>query len=204
VPATQIRPLPPLESSILAIPPGFKVRVNADLPFEHATAQLRRQVQGKKFDTEKGSFEVLDATVRGQDGKAILELDLKGKINGRLTLQGRPTFDPIGGTLQIQDLDYTLESRSWITQFGEWLFRSTLKKTLQEKANWFMDKSLKDVKAQAQQGLNRPLAPGISINGTLGDMTLGQPLVLADRFRVEASISGQVEVEVDATGVLGK
>ena len=203
MPALQARPLPPLESSIQAIAPGFKVRVNADLPFEHATAQLRRQVQGKCFDTDQGSFEVLDATVRGQNGKAILELSLKGKIDGRLALQGRPTFDPINGTLQIQDLDYTLESRSWITQFGEWLFRSTLKKTIQEKANWFMDKSLKDVKTLAQEGLNRPLAPGLSINGTLEDMTLGQPLVLPDRFRVEASISGNVEVEFDAAGVLG-
>ncbi|MDP2877849.1 MAG: DUF4403 family protein, partial [Holophaga sp.] len=129
-PLIQVRPLAPLESSTLAIPPGFKVRVDADLPFEHATAQLRRQVQGKRFDTEKGSFEVLDAVVRGQDGKAILELQLQGKITGRLTLQGRPAFDPTSGTLQLMDLDYTLESRSWITQFGEWLFRSTLKKTL--------------------------------------------------------------------------
>ncbi|MFZ1614289.1 MAG: DUF4403 family protein [Holophaga sp.] len=202
-PLNQTRPLPPLESSLLPIPPGFRVRVQADLPFEHATAQLRRQIQGKRFDTDKGSFEVLDASVRGQHGKAILDLQLKGKITGRLTLQGHPTFDPSTGTLQILDLDYTLESRSWITQFGEWLYRTTLKKTLQEKANWFMDQSLKDVKTLAQQGLNRTLAPGLSISGTLGDMTLGQPTVLTDRFRVEASISGLVEVNVDATGVLG-
>lgn len=203
-PAAQARPLPPLENSILAIPPGFKVRVDADLPFEHATAQLRRQVQGKRFDTEKGSFEVLDAIVRGQDGKAILELQLQGKITGRLTLQGRPAFDPVSGTLQLVDLDYTLESRSWITQFGEWLFRSTLRKTLQEKANWFMDKSLKEVKTLAEQGLNRSLAPGLSIQGSLGDMTLGHPLILNDRFRVEASISGNVEVAVDAAGIFTK
>ncbi|MDP2877552.1 MAG: DUF4403 family protein, partial [Holophaga sp.] len=136
------------------------------------------------------------------NGKAILDLQLKGKINGRLSLQGRPTFDLITGTLQIQELDYTLESRSWITKFGEWLFRSSLKKTLQEKANWFMDKSLKDVKTLTQEGLNRPLGPGLTIHGTLGEMTLGQPVVLTDRFRVEASISGHVQVEVDAAGIL--
>ena len=202
-PLNQARALPPLETSLVPISPGFKVRVQADLPFEHATAQLRRQIQGKRFDTEKGSFEVLHASVRGLNGKATLELELKGKVNGRLTLQGHPSFDPVSGTLQIQDLDYTLESRSWIAQFGEWLFRTTLKKTLQEKANWFMDQSLKDVKTLAQQGLNRTLAPGLSIAGTLGDMTLGQPTVLLDRFRVEASIAGQVEVEVDAAGVMG-
>jgi hypothetical protein len=140
-PEPVLKPLPPLETAPTGIQPGFHVRVEADLAFEHATAQLKKQVAGKKFDTEKGSFEVLDAAVRGLDGKAILEVTLKGRVNGKLTLQGRPVFNEQAGTMQLADLDFTLESKSWITKFGEWLFRSTLKKTLAEKANWFMDKS---------------------------------------------------------------
>jgi len=202
-PLTEIRPLPPLESVSNNLAPGFKIRVDADLSFEHATAQLKKQIAGKRFDTEKGSFEVLDAAVLGKDGKALLELTLKGRITGRLNLAGRLVYNEAQGTLQLQDLDYTLESKSWITQFGEWLFRSTLRKTLQGKANWFMDKSLQDVRALAQQGLNRPLAPGLSLAGTLNELKLGQPRVLADRFRLDAFLEGQVQVNVDPKGMLG-
>ena len=177
--------------------------MDADLSFEHATAQLKKQIGGRRFDTEKGSFEVLDVAVLGKEGKAILELTLKGRLTGKLNLAGRLVYNEALGTLQLQDLDYTLESRSWITQFGEWLFRSTLKKTLQEKANWFMDKSLKDIRALAQQGLNRPLAPGLALMGTLSELKLGQPRVLADRFRLDAFLEGKVRVDVEAQGMLG-
>ena len=207
-PLAESRPLPPLESGIQGLQPGFKIRVDADLSFEHATTQLRRQIGGKRFDTEKGSFEVLDVAVLGKEGKAILELTLKGRITGKLNLAGRLVYNEPLGVLELRDLDYTLESKSWITQFGEWLYRSSLRKTLQEKANWFMDQSLKDIRTLAQQGLNRPLAPGLTLTGTLGDLKLGQPRVLADRFRLDAFLEGQVQVNVDArdlfSGIGGK
>ena len=194
-PPLALRPLPDLEITPSNIQPGLKVRVEASLPFEQASAQLRKQIAGKTFDTEKGSFLVVDASVRGQDGKALLSVDLKGKVNGRLTLSGRPVFNTQTSTLQLEDLDYTLESKSWITQFGEWLFRSTLKKTLLEKANWFMDKSLKDLKAQVQDSFNRPLAQGLNMRGTVADLKPGQPQVLADGFKLEAVLEGQVLIE---------
>jgi hypothetical protein len=203
VPPVELRPLPLLENISEALSPGFKIRVDTDLSFEHATAQLKKQIAGRHFDTEKGSFEVLDAAVQGRDGKALLELTLKGRITGKLNLAGRMVYNEALGTLQLQDLDYTLESKSWMTQFGEWLFRSTLRKTLQEKANWFMDKSLQEIRALAQQGLNRPLAPGLTLSGTLNGLKLGQPRVLADRFRLDAFLEGQVQVKVDPQGLLG-
>ena len=196
------RPLPPLEAGIQGLQPGFKIRVDTDLSFEHATAQLKKQIGGKRFDTEKGSFEVMDVAVLGKEGKAILELTLKGRITGKLNLAGHLVYNEPLGTLELRDLDYTLESRSWITQFGEWLFRSTLRKTLQEKANWFMDKSLKDIRILAEQGLNRPLSPGLTLAGTLSNLKLGQPRVLADRFSLDAFLEGQVQVNVDAKDML--
>jgi hypothetical protein len=197
-PVNERKALPPLEPLPTHTPSGIKVRVDADLSFEQASAQLRRQLAGKVFETEKGVFEVLDASVRGEGDKALLSVDLKGKVNGRLTLAGRPVFAPAAGTLQLEDLDYTLESKSWITQFGEWLFRSSLKKTLAEKANWFMDKSLKDLKEQVQVGLNRELAPGLRMTGSLSDLRPGQPQILSDRFHLNASLEGQIQLQIDS------
>jgi hypothetical protein len=188
------RSLPPLETGLTGLPTGFRVQVDADLPFPEATEQLRRQLAGRRFDTDKGSFEVLDVAVRGEGDRAILDLQLRGKVNGRLSLAGRPVFDEARGTLRLEGLDYTLESRNWITKAGEWLFRSTLRQVLGEKANWFMDKGFRDLRGQVEKGLNRTLAPGLTLSGTLEGLRLGQPRILADRFRVEASLEGRAEV----------
>lgn len=195
-----LQPLPPLEPLKDGVKPGFQVRVAADLPFIEATSQLRRQLAGKRFDTEKGSFEILDCAVKGQADKVLLELNLKGKVTGKLSLVGKPRFDEASGTLQLADLDYTLEAKGWITQMGEWLFRSTLKKTLQEKANFLMDRQFKDLRGLVQQGLNRELIPGLKMTGTLQDLKLGQPTVATDRINIEAVLVGQVGL--DATGLI--
>ena len=85
--------------------------------------------------------------------------------------------------------------KSWMTSFGEWLLRSTLRKTLLEKANWFMDKSLKDLKTQVQDSFNRPLAPGLNMRGLVADLKPGQPQVLPDGFKLDATLEGQVQIE---------
>jgi hypothetical protein len=194
-PAVAPKPLPNLELSQAPIQPGFRVKVETDLSFEQATAQLRKQMAGQTFETEKGTFKVVNLSVSGKGERAILEIQLKGKVNGKLHLEGRPVYDEATGTLRLQDLDYTLESRSWITSFGVWLYKSTLRKTLSEKANWILDKSLKDLKAQTQQGMNRSLAPGLIMKGTLGELKLAQHRILEDRFRIDAFMEGQVQLD---------
>ena len=187
--------LPPLETSA-PVTPGFRVRLDLDLPFKEATRQLQSQIRGRTFETEKGPLVVLDATVHGQAGRAILQVQVKGRVSGTLALAGRPVFDEEKGILKLVELDYTLESRSWITRFGEWLFRSSLRKTLQEQADWFFEKSFAEIRTQLQTNLNRELIPGVTLKGELGGLKLGFPKVLEDRFRVEAHLEGRAEVEV--------
>jgi len=195
-PETPMRPLPDLEPVNAPLPPSFRIQLDADLGYREATEQLQRQMVGKVFETEKGKFEILDASVRGQGQLAVLEVQLKGRVNGRLALAGRPVFNTVKGTLELQGLDYTLESQSWITHFGEWLFRSTLRKTLAEKANWFVQKNFLDLQEQVQKALNHDIAPGVALHGRLDRLILDQPQILADRFRVQAFLEGNVQVSL--------
>ncbi len=201
-PAPAPAPLPPLDTAEAA-GQGVHIALESDLPFRQASEQLARQMAGRKFDTDQGSFEVTSVTVRGLEGKAVIDVDLKGRANGRVSLAGRPVYDPALGTLRVEDLDYTFESRSWIERTAEWLFRSSLRKLLQERANLFLEQSFRGLKDQITLALNRPLATGIQLKGTVAELHLGQVRVMEDRFRVDAFLDGQFSLEV--TGVpLGK
>jgi hypothetical protein len=192
-------PLPRLDLSETPIQPGFHLRVEVDLPFAEASKQLARQMEGRKFDTPKGHFEIQKASLTVKGPLVYLELGLKGRVDGTITLVGRPVFDEKTGQLQLADLDYTLESRSWITRFGEWIFRSDLQRTLKEKCSWFMEQSFKDLRVQAAQGLNRALTPELAMAGTIDDLHLEQVEMLPDRFRVVAQFLGQVKISLKAT-----
>jgi hypothetical protein len=199
-PLAPYRPLPPLDLSPAPIQPGFQLRVEADLSFSQATAQLARQMVGQRFDTDKGVFEVQSVAVRGSAGQVRLEVGLKGRLDGRLTLVGRPRFDPETGTIRLDGLDYTLESESWMTRLGVWLFRGSLRQALSEKCNWFMDKSFHDLRTQAQAGLNRELSPGLSLSGTINGFTLDQIQVQDDRLSLVALLDGQVQIALKPGG----
>jgi hypothetical protein len=194
-PAAQApRPLPALDLSPTPAQPGFRVRVQGELTYRDATAELAQHLAGQQFQTDKGVFQVLAANLAGKDGKVLVELELKGRVNGKLTLAGTPRYDAPSGTLRLDDLDYTLESRSWITKVGEWLYRSTLRRTLREKCGKLLDQRYQDLKAQAQKGLNRDLAPGVAMEGTLGSLALDQVQVLEDRLSLGAVLDGQVRI----------
>ncbi|MBI4912394.1 MAG: DUF4403 family protein [Acidobacteria bacterium] len=199
--STPLLPLPPLETGA-AVQPGFRVRVDLDLPFQEATRQLRSQVAGREFETEQGRFGILDASVRAEGGKLVLEVQLQGRLEGRLALAGRPVFDEARELLRVEDLDYTLESRGWITRAGAWLFRSSLRRTLQEKADWFLGQRLGEIREALRLGLNRDLLPGVGLRGEVGTLRLAQPRLLEDRVQVQASLEGFVELAVRDLGAL--
>jgi hypothetical protein len=175
---------------------GVHIALESDLPFKQASEQLARQMAGRKFDTDQGSFEVTAVAVRGAEGRAVIDVDLKGRANGRVSLAGRPVYDSALGTLRVEDLDYTFESRHWIERTAEWLFRSSLRKLLQERANLFLEQSFRGLKDQITLALNRPLASGLQLRGAVTELHLGQVRVLEDRFRVDAFLDGQFTLEV--------
>jgi hypothetical protein len=55
-----------------------------------------------------------------------------------------------------------------------------------------------ELKALIDQGLNRQVNPHLSLKGSLSTLRLDGLEVLPDRFRVDASLEGQVQVTVKA------
>jgi hypothetical protein len=83
-----------------------------------------------------------------------------------------------------------------MTRIGVWLFRNSLRQTLNDKCKLFMDKSFQGLRAQAQAGLNRDLAPGLAMTGTMNGFTLEQIQVLDDRLSLVALLDGQMQISL--------
>ncbi|HJW34201.1 MAG TPA: DUF4403 family protein [Holophagaceae bacterium] len=191
-PPAEPRPLPDLDvaSEIL---PGFRVRAEAELDYASATLQLNETLAGKAFDTERGPLTINTAALAGADGKAILELDVKGPVTGIITLQGRPIITP-EGLVQFENLDFTLASTGWLTRTAAWLFKSKIRKMIQDQSTVLIGQQFKELMALAHQQLNRTLAPGLEMKGQLKEVRLQSVLAAPTAFRVVAWIEGEAEV----------
>ena len=188
-------PLPDLELN--AVPtPGFRLKVEADLSYAHASQQLAAEVVGKTFETDKGRFEITSARVWGNQGRALLEVGLKGRITGKVTLSGRPVPDPETSSLRLADLDFTLDSRSWLTRMGDWIYHSNLRKLLTEKATFLTDQQFQGLRELLQGGLNRQLAPNLWLSGSLKSFRVAEVITGPEGFKTLATLEGEVQVDM--------
>ncbi len=194
-PVVVATPLPDLEPN--ASPrPGFRLRVEAELSYVHATQQLITEVVGKTFDTDKGRFEITSARVWGDQGRALLEIGVKGRVTGKVVLSGRPISDPATSSLRLADLDFTLDSQSWLTRMGVWLNHSGLQKLLVEKAHFLMDQQFQGLREAVQAGLNRPLAPSLMLSGSLKAFKVAALTTGPEAFKSQAYLEGEVQVDM--------
>ncbi len=191
-PTAEPRPLPDLDVAA-DIVPGFHVRAEAELDYTSATMQLTEAMGGRTFETERGPLTVNRAALSGFQGKALLELDVKGPITGTITLQGRPAITA-EGLVKLEDLDFTLASTGWITKTGAWLFKSKILRLIQEKSTVLIGQQFKDLMALADQQLNRTLTPNLELKGQLKEVRLESILAGPTAFRIVARIEGQAEV----------
>ncbi|HJW08363.1 MAG TPA: DUF4403 family protein [Holophagaceae bacterium] len=195
LPPLDQHPLPDLDPTPPAAP-GFRVDAETLLPYTQATLQMTEQMQGKKFDTGRGQVEIrtvaLDAA---PDGKVLVELDMAGAFDGVLTLVGQPAITP-EGLMQLEGLDFTLESQSRLMRFGSWLFHGKLKALLQEKVNQAAAQQFKDLQGMVQAALNRNLAPGMAISGSLKTLTVDSVETGAEALRLFAHLEGDAKLEL--------
>ena len=194
-PVAETTPLPDLE--VNASPKsGFRLRVEADLSYAHASEQFRAQVVGKTFETEKGRFEITSARVWGDQGRAFLEIGLKGRITGKVTLSGKPLSDPATSSLRLSDLDFTLDSQSWLARMGDWIYHSDLRKLLTDKGHFLMDQQFQGLREAVQAGLNRQLAPNLQLSGALKSFRVAAVTTGPEGFKSQAYLEGEVQVDM--------
>jgi len=192
-PLPEPRPLPDLEGA-LDLPPGFQVRAEAELEYAAASRQLNEALSGKRFDTERGPLEVKRAAVAGREGKALMTLQVTGALEATLTFLGRPVVTAEG--LQLADLDFTVESAGWLTRSAAWLFKSRIRRSLQEKSTLLLGQQFQALTALAHQQLNRTLAPGLELKGQLREFRLESVLAGPQSFRLVARLEGEAALDL--------
>ena len=110
-PRVALRPLPRL---VLAPPAsGLRVPVEIELPFAEIG---KRAAEVLAAETAGQPLRVTRVDVGGAGDSATVRLDLVGRMNGALTLVGRPRYDTTSRTLVLDDLHYTVASRDALTR----------------------------------------------------------------------------------------
>jgi len=183
--------------SIDDAPDEFQVRVATDVPFPEAERMAKSSMVGQVFESGKNKVKVEDVQLWGNNDKLVVNAKLSGSFNGNIYFIGRPEFNPLKNQIEVKDLDFHVDTRSFLMRSASWLFQGTIKNQMKKAMVFPLDENIRELKSSVQQTLDRyELSPGVLLTGTVDSVTVENTKVTPTSLRVNLFSKGKVNVDV--------
>ncbi|MEO7457797.1 MAG: DUF4403 family protein, partial [Gemmatimonadaceae bacterium] len=189
-PAAERRALP-----VLGLAPagasGIHVPVDIELPFADLSAKVTQLMKGEVAGAD---LTVDDVRIWGVGDTMVVRIGVHGTVSGNLYALGRVQYDPATRQLTTSELRYTLASDNAMSRFKATLGSYRIKRALdQATGHGRLDigTQLDSLRQQLNAKLNRPLAPGVAVAGSLTDIRIAALATSNTAFVLRVVLDGQ-------------
>ncbi|MEM9837361.1 MAG: DUF4403 family protein, partial [Bacteroidota bacterium] len=175
----------------------FQLRIGTLVAYEEAERLASESVLGETFSSGNRSVTVDDLKIFGSNGRLIVELTASGAYNGNIYLSGVPSYNNRQNRLDIKQLDFTLDTKNFLTKTAAWLFKSRLKRTIQDNLNEVVTENLDSMRQQIESQLTRQeITKDIVLSGELNELGLGDTFLTPDGIEIVVTLSGDLALDV--------
>ena len=190
-------PLPSFKYST-ASQDDFTLTVRTDVPYKEAERLAKAQLKGQTFTEGKRAVKIEDIELYGQGNQLIVNTKLSGSYNGSVYLTGKPIYNPNKNTIDIKDLNFTLETRNFLYKSAAWLLKGSLRNQIEKNMDFLLDYNLKELKNQLQTQLqDYKITNSIFLTGQLNELTIQDAFLAPESIRVEVALKGRLNVQVN-------
>jgi hypothetical protein len=193
-PSVPLRPLPSL--TLARRSSGIHVPVEVELPFADLSQKVTTLLAG---DTAGKGMHVNEVKVWGVGDTAVVKVDLQGKVNGSLYLLGRVGYDSVSRSVLLSDLRYTLESHDVMTRIKSTIGAGRIKAAIDSatgKGHLAVGDQLDSLKSRLNYELNRSLAPGIRMAGSVSDVRFSRMFTTQSAFVLRVVLDAEAVILV--------
>ncbi len=191
--------LPPLERAIRTVGDSAKFRVEALLSYGMASDMLSRALVGRTV--RRYGRVITLSRIRAYalgDGRLALEVGVTGNIAGNAYLVGTPHLDTLSRTITVPDLDFDVATADALVRGLAWLRKADLVSQLRERARLPLEPLLTATREQAEEALNRTLAPGVTLSGRIRAGRLVDLAAQPGALRIRAEALGTLSLKLDS------
>jgi hypothetical protein len=191
-------PLPPLQL-VAQSKNDFLINLTTEVSYEEAERLAREQLLGETFESGKYAVTVEDIEIYGSGNDLVVNTRLSGSYNGNIYLAGEPVYNARKNTIEVEDLDFTLETKNFLHRSGSWLLRGTIRRNIEENMRFLLDYNLDDMKRQIQAQLDHyQLVEGIVLDGQLQELNIRNVYLTPQAIMVNVGLAGGVNLRVSA------
>jgi hypothetical protein len=194
-PTGERRPLPTLG---LAPPQGSGIHIPVDieLPFADLSAKVTQLMKGEIAGKD---LTVDDVKIWGVGDTAVVRVAVHGTVRGDLYLLGRVQYDAATRRVLVSEPRYTLASDNAMSRIKASLGSYRIKRAFdQATGHGQLDvgMQLDSLRQQLTAQLNRPLAPGVSVSGTVDDIRIAGLATSGTAFVLRVVLDGQAKLTI--------
>ena len=170
-PTADRRPLPTLGLAPAGAN-GIHIPIDIELPFADLSAKVTQLMKG---DVPDANLTIDSVRIWGVGDTMVVKVSVRGTVTGDLFALGRVQYDSATRRLLTSDLQYTLSSDNAMSRLKAKLGSYRIKRALdQATGHGQLDigTQLDSLRRQVNEKLNRDLAPGVSVSGSINDIRI--------------------------------
>jgi hypothetical protein len=194
--ATTVPNLTPASS-----PGGFSVYLDAALQYDSLSRVVNGYMAGKRFEVSEGLFArhivVKEVTLAGNaEGNLLIKVDFTGSFNGTAFFNGKPMYNTTNRSLEVQDLDYDLQTKNLLLKGAKWLFASKIEAELKKASRIPLGAYFDTAQQALNQYLNREWTRGVRGSGSVKELQLLQAQALPQHIFLRTLCTGSLRVNI--------
>ena len=183
---------------VAKMPDYISANIIAVSTYEDASRIMTQNFKDQEFGDSKRKVKVTKVDLWHRDGKMIIALDMLGSIDGTIYLAGFPQYNQETKEIYFDQLDYVLNTKSFLVRSANWLAQGYVLRKIQESCRYSIKPNMEEGKANVMKYLqNYSPMKGVYINGTLNDFEFQKIQLTNKAILAFIKGSGQVDVKID-------
>ena len=183
---------PPFEHA--AAPAGFSVELDSEASFPEIEKILNAKFAGTEEVVAGRKLKIADIHARASGTSVMLAVGISAPFRGRLHVSGKPAFDRASGTVRLEDLEYTAETRNMLVKAREWILHSKTLETLRTESVFPLSQYVSE--AMAKLSSYDDTVQGVQFSLRLPAPSITQAFVDKDGVHVRAQLQGTAQAHL--------
>ncbi len=178
----------------------FQLGLTSEISHAAATQIASTELVGKTFDFQNGSRKITITSIDlyGNNRNLVIKTGITGSLNGTIYLVGKPYFNPRTQTIELKNMDFSLETKDRLVKIANWLAHGTLVKKMQENLKLPLHSQLELARQNLQvQLVNKQLMKGVSLNGTLDEFSPGEVVITPESIVAVVTAKGKLDIKIN-------
>lgn len=181
---------------------GFSIFLDAQLEYDSLSKVLNGYLQGKRFDFKEAVFKrhvIVDSCRVGGDttGNLTIDVHFSGSHNGAVSFYGKPFYNLQTKSIEVANLDYTLNTKDFLLKTAKWLFNKKIITELKKHTTFNLAQYYDTAATNLNTWLNKEWVKGIKSTGKINDLKLTNVQALPQHLYLQTACSGSLSLRID-------